>query len=143
MKVCSDCGENKSLECFYNQASNKDGLAYRCKDCDRVARARHYHTTKGKILKRNTNRKNKYGITPEDFESLWESQEGCCVICNIKLDDGFSPSHKPNKAVIDHCHDTGNVRGILCTKCNKGLGMFNDSQEVLLRAHEYLRRFTK
>jgi hypothetical protein len=67
-----------------------------------------------------------YGITPEEEKRLREAQEGLCPICG-------SPAQ-----VVDHCHTTGRVRGLLCHKCNRGLGHFMDNPVMLVRALEYL-----
>lgn len=75
-------------------------------------------------------RKKKYGLTDEDVQRLSEGQNFRCAICEIDL---------PNQRwVIDHCHKTGKVRGILCQHCNLGLGFFRDSSENLIKASKYL-----
>jgi hypothetical protein len=72
---------------------------------------------------------NKYGITLEKKNEMIEDQHGKCAICNNEFD---------NTAYIDHCHKTDKIRGILCNKCNSGLGMFDDDVEVLGNAISYL-----
>ena len=63
---------------------------------------------------------------------MLEHQNECCLICN-KNDE---------KALcVDHCHKTGKVRGLLCNKCNKALGLFNDNIELIKVAASYLERF--
>ncbi len=71
------------------------------------------------------------GITPDQLVSCYERQEGCCAICkeDIKLID----------SAIDHNHDTGEFRGVLCKQCNRALGMFKDNYEILISASEYLK----
>jgi hypothetical protein len=75
--------------------------------------------------------KHTYGITVEQYQALFESQSGVCAICG-------KPPGKLALAV-DHCHATGRIRGLLCTCCNHGLGMFRDCPINLSRAIEYLR----
>lgn len=70
---------------------------------------------------------NKYGITREEYERLVDKQSNKCKICN-----------KVAKLSIDHCHESGVVRGLLCTQCNSGLGLFKDNTEFLSSAIEYL-----
>lgn len=70
-----------------------------------------------------------YGITTDDYESLVQEQKGSCAICGCT----------PTKLYVDHCHDSGMVRGLLCMKCNAGLGLFKDKQENLSRALQYLQ----
>jgi hypothetical protein len=76
----------------------------------------------------------KYGITVEQRDALLVSQGGVCAICR-----GDNSYCKHNWS-IDHCHETGKVRGILCGRCNTGLGQFKDSVETLLAAARYLEK---
>lgn len=75
-------------------------------------------------------RKYKYGITQEEFDALLVSQDGRCAICRVLLE----------KAVVDHDHDTGRVRGLLCWNCNVALGHMRDDPDTLARAIAYLER---
>lgn len=74
-----------------------------------------------------------YGMRQEDFEHLVAFQEGKCAICRTKFSD-FG-----NRLNIDHCHETGWVRGILCYQCNTGLGAFRDNRHFLANAIRYLQ----
>lgn len=79
--------------------------------------------------------KKKFGISPEDYDQLLESQDGRCAICRRPDSRSrYKPFH------VDHDHKTGKVRGLLCAGCNTGLGNLQDDPEVLLRAIAYLRR---
>lgn len=74
-----------------------------------------------------------YGITLDQYYEMFDKQNGSCKICGIHQD-------KLNKKlVVDHCHETNLVRGLLCDKCNRGLGHFNDNIDMLLLAIEYLK----
>lgn len=77
-----------------------------------------------------------YGMTLEEYEGLVKSHAGKCAICG---GEGFElvPGQK-SLVVIDHCHATGKVRGLLCHNCNRGLGLFKDSVESLKSAIKYL-----
>ena len=75
------------------------------------------------------NIKYKFGITKEEYETMVEEQGNRCAICQIKM----SPP------CIDHCHSTDKVRGLLCRKCNIGLGYFDDSIKYMRRAIKYLK----
>lgn len=70
----------------------------------------------------------RYGLTVEEWTSLYQRQNGLCPICNEVLHD----------VVVDHCHTTGKVRGLLCRRCNAGLGNFDDCANTMLRAYQYL-----
>ena len=71
-----------------------------------------------------------------EYEKISESQKGLCKICRKSKDENGKT--KKNLAV-DHCHETGKVRGLLCMICNTGLGKFNDDPDILERAIKYLR----
>ena len=74
-----------------------------------------------------------FGITLKQFKALCEEQKGLCWIC------GNTDPRGENLA-IDHCHETGAVRGLLCSDCNRALGQFKDSEELLERAIMYLQK---
>jgi len=74
-----------------------------------------------------------YGITIEEYEAMLESQNGKCAICETET----CPTGK--RFAVDHCHDTGKVRGLLCKNCNIGLGMFKDDVKMVKNAFKYLR----
>lgn len=76
-----------------------------------------------------------YGISLEAAEALLASQDFKCSICAISLPEFVTGKGGAN---VDHCHQTGKVRGILCGKCNKGLGMFDDSRQTVSKALAYL-----
>lgn len=80
---------------------------------------------------REYNLKKKYGITLEDYERMLKRFDGGCWICGRKP--------KKRRLCVDHNHKTGEVRGLLCYKCNYGLPWFSDSPELLLNASKYLK----
>lgn len=82
-------------------------------------------------LKRN------YGITIDYYNRMYTEQHGLCKLCHK---EGFTmkDTHKV-KLVVDHCHSTGNVRGLLCHNCNRALGLLKDDIDTLERAIEYLK----
>lgn len=83
-----------------------------------------------KKIQSDGHRRRKYGISKEQISVLEEAQNGKCAICKVG-----------NASHLDHDHDTGRVRGLLCIKCNTGLGMFLDRIELLDAAKEYLTRY--
>lgn len=70
-------------------------------------------------------------MTEDEYNELWNAQEGLCAICQKKCIKALA---------IDHCHKTNNVRGLLCMKCNTALGSFNDDVILLKRAIEYIEQ---
>jgi len=73
--------------------------------------------------------KHSYGLEYEDYLKLLEEQKGLCKIC--------SKDNSGRRLSIDHCHDTGRIRGLLCTRCNRALGLFEDNTELLIKAANY------
>lgn len=84
------------------------------------------------VAARRGNLRRWYGITPEQFDAMLIAQDSACAICATKEPKGKGRFH------VDHCHDTGAVRALLCHHCNVGLGNFNDNPERLLQAASYL-----
>jgi hypothetical protein len=76
----------------------------------------------------------KYGITLAEYERLLKKQKGVCAICKKPEYDA-----RQRRLSVDHDHETGRVRGLLCARCNRALGMFNDNPELLRSAARYLR----
>jgi|SaaInlV_100m_DNA_5_1039725.scaffolds.fasta_scaffold38914_2 hypothetical protein len=151
MKTCSKCKEEKSLDQFHADKRRINtptkGVYAHCITCHRE-----YHKNRDPVAIRERAREleerrreddptrvrranlKRYGITLEDYNSMHEDQEGRCAICN-GTDTGCSHH---NNLCVDHCHDTGIVRGLLCNSCNKGLGHFRDEVERLEKAITYL-----
>ena len=125
-KWCPDCGVVKPLDEFPRNRSAPSGRAAYCKPC---------HNTRGKAAKdkvggsRTYHLKRRYGITAEDADAMFEAQEGLCAICRIE------PAEH-----VDHDHETGAVRDLLCFNCNGGLGQFKDDLAVLRAAADYVER---
>lgn len=78
-----------------------------------------------------------YKITPREYNRLRDQQGFCCAICG-KPEGEDIYKNKPALLKIDHCHTTGEVRGLLCQTCNIGLGHFKDSTKLLKSAIRYL-----
>lgn len=138
MRLCTTCGIEKELDGFHNYKKGPQGKAYRCKECDTVAR-KAYQARQCPEKKRSMNRarimRSKYGIEPSDFEVMHERAGGLCEICK-----GPPTNYQGVETLcIDHCHSTGKVRGLLCNKCNQALGLFQDSTWNLEAAISYLQ----
>lgn len=80
------------------------------------------------MASREANLKHRYGITLIDYNEMLVEQDSRCKICNVET----------TGLVVDHCHNSGEVRGLLCGNCNKGLGLFKDSPERMERAAKYI-----
>jgi hypothetical protein len=92
--------------------------------------AEYYERTRGKSQRASWLRR--YGLTQDDYDKLLEKQGGVCAIC------GDPPKEK--HFCVDHCHESGKVRGLLCRHCNAGIGQLKDSIELVEKALTYLKR---
>lgn len=99
-----------------------------------IAKVTAYRTTpRGRKNVLENSRRRKYGIEPAQFDALLALQNGCCAICKTP-----KPGGRDETWHLDHNHTTKQIRGILCARCNVGLGHFGDSAELLFEAHRYL-----
>lgn len=98
---------------------------------DRVKVAHKLYTEKNKDKIKNSRLLREYGITLEEFKRMRESITQC-EICEWELSD--------KNCHIDHCHTSGKVRGLLCFNCNAALGMLKESELIMNRAIEYLKK---
>lgn len=98
---------------------------------DRAARMRQYRQENPTKF-RNYELKKRFGIGATEYDEILEKQNGKCAICGGE-DDHFS-------LAVDHCHNKKHIRGLLCSKCNRGLGLFRDSPQLLKQAIEYLQQ---
>lgn len=78
-----------------------------------------------------------FGLSFAEYEKLLDKQDGCCAICGER--ERLTIRGKVTALAVDHCHKNGVVRGLLCSKCNQGLGCFRDDTELLTKAIDYLR----
>lgn len=118
----------------------------KCMECQRVCSRK--YSRKHKPKSKNTKNRNspkvsrrhallsKYGLTLEAFDELLESQLFCCAICKTT---NWGQHNRPH---VDHDHATGKVRGLLCLRCNVGIGMLNDDPSLLSIAITYLSHHT-
>ncbi len=128
MKTCCTCRVPKKLDEFHKCANSSDGHMYECKPCSKIRRTeRHLRSRYDDLVRR---RFYLYGITKDQYEDLLVKQNGVCAIC-LSLD-------LKKTLCVDHDHQTGRIRGLLCSKCNKGLGLFGDTRDLLLKAVKYL-----
>jgi hypothetical protein len=164
MKTCTKCGLVKPLTEFYRATGTRDGLRGDCKACfqarakaryplvreERIAAAqrcrdenpdryranqrRMRSTPEGKERQRAGHLKRKYGITIEQYDELLAAQGGRCAICRREPRPDISLH-------LDHDHESGQLRGILCFRCNNSLGDLDDDPTLLQAALQYLESY--
>lgn len=134
-KTCTLCEIEKPLREFYKQADTPDGKTYYCKRCladtkkarrDRKRREREEKLYGGNTLLRTLLVVHK--LTREEADWWLDQWRGYCPICGDEIDN----------PVVDHCHESLEVRGIICYRCNTGLGMARDDVEILSNMIDYL-----
>ena len=126
MKKCSKCGETKEINNFHIDRGTLDGHSVWCKKCRKIYRDENRERAKWyQILRR-------YSLTQEEYYNILETQGGVCAICGRTEEEVGSTFH------VDHNHETGVVRGILCDTCNRGLGYFREDSQCLQRAVAYI-----
>lgn len=111
-------------------AQRADSGTFRCLECERLRNRRYRRRPHAKARDRQLKLQARYGITVEQYEIMFVRQQGCCAICQ-------QPS--TTRLVVDHDHEGGAVRGLLCQRCNKGLGLFDDDAARLRAASYYLK----
>ena len=112
MKTCTRCKEEKPSTDYNKNKNYNDGLFCYCKDCQK-----------------DTQYIRRYGVSKKEVEQMIKDQDGLCALCGNNMEN-------PR---VDHCHETGKVRGILCNHCNVGLGHFFDNVKYLENAIHYLK----
>jgi hypothetical protein len=135
MKQCRHCLKVKSESEFSRQAKSKDGLYSYCKACS-TAHSRTWQEKHPGRKKIHYLRFRGIYITEKQLSELYELQHGECAICKLPLKSEF----KVDTPHIDHDHTTGKIRGLLCQKCNSGLGFFQDDPTRLSRIIAYLQQ---
>lgn len=140
---CSYCQGFLSVDKFAKASTTKRGYNYGCKACNLARRdtpelkekavgtAKKWRHANWEQHKDTFLRKT-YGISYDAYQHMKEKQDSECAICYTKEEDS------PKGLVVDHCHETGKVRRLLCGQCNTGLGMFKDNPQLLRTAAEYL-----
>lgn len=121
---CCTCGVVKPPSEFWKRSININGLSGSCKSCARTYARQHELKTR-------------YGVSVEKYSEMLVSQGGRCAICGAENPE---PSNRKGYFSVDHCHETGEVRGLLCTRCNSGIGMLGDSPRNAMRAYLYLSK---
>jgi hypothetical protein len=155
---CQLCFGTKPLSEFYKDRSGTQHFRY-CIDCSKAQGKKYRSERMGPeekarraqwsrewrerlspkekaALYRKGNLKSLYGMTVEEYSRRLAMQGGCCAICN-------EPPQSGRNLHVDHCHESGGIRGLLCSSCNTGMGLFDDDPSRLDGAIRYLEKFLK
>jgi hypothetical protein len=159
VKRCTKCGELKPLDEFYRSNGGRDGRRADCKACDATRRRVWYRANRERVIanvvawqRDNKERYNarqreyreshpdrdwpaylrrNFGLTVDEYEAFVAAHDSRCAICDAEPPEG-------KRHHLDHDHESGAVRGLLCVRCNNGLGQFRESPALLQRAADYL-----
>ena len=134
VKQCrpAGCGKHLPVFMFNNSSNSKDGLHSYCQPCAK-RRSRDYSRKQQALGSRRWQKiKYEFGVTKEQYEAKWKEQGECCAICKTTEAGGRGAFH------VDHNHETDEFRGILCNRCNVGIGYLGDSPDRLKSALTYL-----
>lgn len=149
-KTCSTCGIIKPMSDYHRHAAAPDGRRAECKDCGLAKRASGPKRQRPGVAPERRGKRgpipgppdpdralrtwlrNEYGITLDEYNAMHDAQGGLCLICK-------EPCDRHARLSVDHSHTTGKIRGLLCDRCNKVLGLFRDDPATLRTAAIYLR----
>jgi len=128
-KLCTACQQFKSLDFFNKNKDGKFGKHSICKKCNSERNRYRYANGDSYAVRL----KKLYGLSVDEYKQMYSEANGKCQVCNISED-------KLNKRLsVDHCHTTGKVRGLLCSKCNTALGQLDDDLNKISALYSYLQ----
>jgi hypothetical protein len=138
-KRCTKCKKDKLQDAFYRSSNSSDGRHSWCKQCLDTAKnaVKTRDPRRYRAMQRASWYRNRLNLEQDGYDAMLQEQQGVCKVCKCpettKNKDGLTLPLS-----VDHDHTTGKVRGLLCRKCNIGIGSFGDSPDLLIRAAEYL-----
>ena len=135
VKICNKCGRELPLDSFWKSAASPDGHIYHCKECGSLINK---SIKRPSISRWKNHIRKKFNLSEEEYAKMLDKQGGVCAICGQPETATFKTSIR--RLAVDHDHITGEIRGLLCRRCNLGLGYFNDDLTLIQRALSYLSR---
>ena len=156
-KICTKCRIEKPPSAFHKDSRAKDGLSSHCKSCHAVSSAAyrkttrgkakhrgyakvHRATTKGRLSQRNGHYKYSYGkgMSIEKYDEMFSAQGGLCAICGNPETRVVKSTGRVRELDVDHNHETGQIRELLCHCCNVAIGLLKHDKVRLSKAVTYL-----
>lgn len=140
MKKCNKCEETKDLSSFHKRTSKKDGLDCWCKVCVKAYSKNAYATNeKLRLRSKEIAFRRKYKFSLQEYDNLAIKQNFRCKSCGEEEKSPNSYKTGILPLAVDHDHLTGKVRGLLCSRCNKALGLLDDSPLKIEALLKYLQ----
>lgn len=136
MKTCSSCGVDQDSTNYYIDKRSRDGLNSQCKSCRGTYARERYRTSEIVRLAANASRfRRVYGISIDEYIEMRTSQNDQCAICQ-------GPQSSNKALSVDHNHETGLVRALLCDNCNRAIGLLQEDPERARALADYLEKYT-
>ena len=133
--ICLHCGTALSKDNWWPSCYTAQYNI--CISCNKAKQSRHWAQVREREVRKWQTKK--YGLSLQELEQLERKQDGKCAICSSK--NSFNGKlHRHHNLSVDHNHKTGKVRGLLCDRCNRSLGLLKDDPNLLKSAFEYLLR---
>jgi hypothetical protein len=129
-RICCNCKVAKPISEYYTKGTSRHQAE--CKQCVSIRKTTWNKSDAGRLSSLKTRLKQRFGLTLEEYNEMFKKQGGRCAICKT---DKCSSGHNLS---VDHCHKTGNIRGLLCKPCNLVLGNSGDNIKILISAANYL-----
>lgn len=138
-RTCAACKSEKPADAFPRSARRPGGRHSYCSEC-KGQMFRDRWASMSLEERHDRALRQRYGISREMLQALWESQEGCCAICGSAGPAPYSADgeSQAGRLCIDHDHATGVIRGLLRRNCNSAIGKLGDSPKLIVKAAAYL-----
>lgn len=128
--ICRKCGQDKVAGDFIWKTNGKIARGQKCKECCREI----YQQPGYQDNQRDNHLRRLYGISIQDYNTIFERQNGKCAICKKESE----ATGKNSRLHVDHDHKTGKTRGLICYKCNIAMGFLAEDEERIYRILDYL-----
>lgn len=132
--ICRNCEAKRSAEWMKKNPFRDYSDEQKQKRYEYAARWREKNKDKIKQYSRKSDLKRRFELSLEDYNKMLEEQDGGCIIC------GKTKEENKQNLSVDHDHESGKIRGLLCDTCNRGLGYFKDDPELIINAAKYLKK---
>lgn len=137
MRQCKKCHKYKDARSFTKNKNCLNGIEHTCRQCTTKKALKWEYANIDKH--QNSYYASRFGINKEKYDAMFKEQGGVCAICKQPSKD-TTPKGNIKRLSVDHCHETGIVRGLLCRPCNLGLGHFLDKVSYFENAIAYLKK---
>lgn len=141
-KKCKFCKKIRVLSDFYKHPRAIDGYQNKCKFCAKAYNKKHYKENRKLVLERGRQRvlNKSYGLSLIDYDRMFEEQNGVCALCGEPESVKHRNTNAINRLSVDHNHETGKIRDLLCNRCNLLVGKVESDLSLVELAVDYIER---